>query len=54
MFNNNPIKQKKVRKNVFACLYANGEINIDGRKYIGYSMTEAIARFRKQYPAKKL
>lgn len=41
-----PIKSKKVRVGVYAYLYQNGTINIDGRKYIGYSMTEAIRLFR--------
>ena len=47
----NPIKSKKVREGVFAHQYPNGTININGVKYQGYSMTEAIKRFRQQYPA---
>ena len=41
-----PIKSKKVRVGVYAYQYQNGTINIDGRTYIGYSMTEAIRLFR--------
>jgi hypothetical protein len=46
----NPIKAKKVRKNVIAYKYRNGAINICGVKYLGYNLTEAINKFRKQYP----
>lgn len=42
-----PICSKKVRKNVTAYQYRNGVINIAGRKYISYSMTNAIRLFRK-------
>lgn len=45
-----PIKSKKVRKGITAHQYKNGTININGIKYIDYSMTEAIKRFRKNYP----
>ena len=45
-----PIKSKKVRKGVIAYVYRNGTINIDGQKYIGYSLTEAISRFRQKIP----
>jgi hypothetical protein len=43
-----PIKSKKVRVGVYAYQYQNGTINIDGIKYIGYSMTEAISKYRKE------
>jgi hypothetical protein len=46
-----PIKQTKVRNNVFAYKYPNGTININGMKYLGYSMTEAIKKWRKNNPA---
>ena len=42
-----PIRSKKVRNGVYAYQYQNGTINIDGRKYIGYSMTESIRLWRK-------
>ena len=45
-----PIKSKKVRKGITAYQYKNGTININGIKYIDYSMTEAIKRFRAKYP----
>lgn len=44
-----PITQKKVRKGVDANQYRNGTININGQKYIGYSMTEAIRMYRKKF-----
>ena len=46
-----PIKSKRVRKGVTAYLYRNGTININGMKYVGYSMTDAIKLYRKKYPA---
>lgn len=45
----NPVKSRKVRKNVYAYLYPNGIINIAGIKYQGYSITEAIKKFRQNY-----
>lgn len=42
-----PIKTKKVRNGVYAYQYANGTININGIKYLCYSMTEAIKQYRK-------
>lgn len=47
-----PIKIKKVRKDLYAYQYLNGCINIDGIKYYGYSITDAISRYRKKYPAR--
>ena len=44
------IHTRYVRNGVFAHQYLNGTININGQKYIGHSMTEAIKLFRKQYP----
>lgn len=43
-----PISQTKVSKYVMAYKYKNGVIEIDGQKFIGYSMTEAIKIFRKR------
>ena len=45
-----PIKSKKVRKNLFAYLYPNGVVNIDGIKYVGYSLSYAIRIHRQKYP----
>lgn len=47
-----PIRIKKVRSGVVARQYANGTININGEKYIGWSMTDAIALHRKKFPAR--
>lgn len=47
-----PIKSVKVRKNVTAYLYPNGVINIDGEKYVMYSLSEAIKEYRKKHPIK--
>ena len=44
-----PIKKVKVRKGIYAYQYRNGTINIDGIKYLFYSMTEAIKQYRKDY-----
>lgn len=45
-----PILTKKVRDGVYAYKYHNGVINICGQKYIDYSMTEAISRWREKNP----
>ena len=42
-----PIKKVKVRNGIYAYQYRNGTINIDGIKYLFYSMTEAIKQYRK-------
>ena len=44
-----PIKKIKVRNGIYAYQYRNGTINIDGIKYLFYSMTEAIKQYRKDY-----
>lgn len=46
----NPIKIVKIRNNVFAFKYLNGCININGKKYFGYSMKAAIKIYRKTNP----
>ena len=46
-----PIKSKRVRKGITAYQYRNGIININGQKYGMYSMTEAIKKYRKDFPA---
>jgi len=50
---NTPIKQSDVRKGIIAYQYDNGVININGIKYVMYTMTEAIRKFRKDFPIKK-
>lgn len=39
-----------IRKEVIWNKYPNGTINIDGFKYIGYSIKDAVSRWRKQNP----
>ena len=43
-----PISQRKVRKGVTAYKYPNGVININGEKFVFYSMTEAIKMWRQK------
>jgi len=47
-----PIRSKKVRKNVYAYQYRNGVIIIQGIKFVMHSMTSAIRTFRKNYKNK--
>jgi hypothetical protein len=42
-----PISRTKVRNGIYAYKYSDGFININGKKYIGYSVTEAIKLYRK-------
>ncbi len=46
-----PIKSKKVRKGITAYQYKNGTVNINGNKYAMYSLSEAIGKYRKDFPA---
>ena len=41
-----PIISRKVRKDVWAHKYSNGTININGAKFIFYTMNEAIKIWR--------
>jgi hypothetical protein len=45
-----PIASRQVRKNVVAYKYSNGTININGHKFLLYSMIEAIKLWRSQNP----
>jgi hypothetical protein len=47
-----PIKKVKVRNNIFAYKYQNGCVNIEGNKYFGYSINDAIKKFRNSNPIK--
>lgn len=47
-----PILSRKVREGITAYKYRNGTIEIAGRKYIMYSLTEAIKKYRKDFPIK--
>ncbi len=51
---NTPIRSKKVRKGITAHQYGNGNININGQLYVMYSMTDAIRKFRKDFPARRV
>jgi hypothetical protein len=48
-----PIKSVKVRNGIYAHQYKNGVININGAKYVCYSMTDAIRKYREENPIKK-
>ena len=47
-----PVRQKAVRKDVIAYQYRNGVVQIEKQRYFFYSMTAAIAQWRKQNPKK--
>lgn len=47
-----PIKSKRVRGNIVAYQYKNGTINIGVHKYLMYSMTDAIKKFREDFPSR--
>lgn len=47
-----PISEKKVRKGIVAYKYRNGTININGEKFVFYSMSEAIKMWRAKNPKK--
>lgn len=47
-----PVREKKVRNGIIAYQYRNGTININGQKYLYYSLTDAIRKFRKDFPAR--
>ena len=44
-----PISAVKVRKGIYAFRYPNGCINIEGEKYFGYSIKEAIKLWRQKH-----
>jgi hypothetical protein len=48
-----PIREKKVRNGLYAYQYPNGNIRIGAELYCMYNMTEAIAHYRKKFPAYK-
>ena len=53
MFFESPIKKKKVRNDLWAYQYQNGCIDIDGQKYFGFSMTQAIKLYVTRFPKYK-
>jgi len=44
----NPVSKTKVRDGIFAYKYQNGTININGSKYLNYSIKNAIKLWRQQ------
>ena len=48
-----PIRSRKVRNGVVADQFRNGVININGEKYQEYSLADAIAHYRKKFPARR-
>ena len=42
-----PVTSRKVRNGIYAHKYANGTININGSKFLDYSLTDAIKAWRK-------
>ena len=47
-----PLRSGVVREGVWYHQYRNGVINIMGQKYLGYTIKQAVALFRKQFPAR--
>jgi hypothetical protein len=45
-----PLRSGKVRTNVFYHQYRNGTINIEGKKYIQFSIKDAVKHWRKNNP----
>jgi hypothetical protein len=45
-----PLKKVKVRNGIFAYKYRNGTININGTKFLFYSMKDAIKKWRNNNP----
>jgi hypothetical protein len=41
-----PISKRKVRNGIFAYKYQNGTVNINGEKFIGYSIKDSIKIWR--------
>jgi hypothetical protein len=46
------IKRKKVRNGLYAYL-TQSSVKIGDQSYIGYSLTDAISKFRRDFPAYK-
>ncbi len=42
-----PIRKRKVRNGIYAYQYRNGTININGHKFLMYTMADAIKAWRK-------
>ncbi len=48
-----PIRSGKVRKDVYYHQYRNGTININGKKYLLYSIKDAVKIWRHKNPINK-
>lgn len=44
-----PIKTYRIKQNVYANIYNNGCININGIQFFGYSLKVAIKLWKKKY-----
>jgi hypothetical protein len=44
------VSRTKVRNGVYATKYMNGTIEIQGQKYLMYSLSDAIKNWRKKNP----
>lgn len=49
----NPIKSKRVNKDITAYQYPNGTVNIDGKKYLFYTLNEAIKKYKQEIKQSK-
>jgi hypothetical protein len=45
-----PIRTKKVRNGIYAYQYNNGNVNIGGQLYSMYSLTDAVAKYKRDFP----
>lgn len=45
-----PLKTGKIRNNVYYHKFGNGTININGSKFCGYSIKDAVKIWRKRNP----
>ncbi len=48
-----PIKIGRIRNNVYWRKYSNGTININGEKFLFYTIKEAVRIWRKTNPIKR-
>jgi hypothetical protein len=48
-----PVRQRKVRKDLIAYQYANGCVVIGEMRYYLYSLSDAIRKYRQDYPIRR-
>lgn len=48
-----PIRTRVVRASIVARQYINGTVDIKGQRYSGWSLADAIALYRKKFPARR-